>query len=193
MELGLTPEAAPSGDSANNESSAQGETEYFNKTAIGFWHYTSRFNDLDPAITGSYSSEGIYFIAERTLMTETANASQGLSGFVRLGTASKEVNQVDWTGSAGLRYHGLFDGRDDDLAGIAVTYNHASDTYRRLNIGATGDQTQVEGTYRAQINPWLALQPTLQFISHPNMKIAPNGNPALQNVWIAGTRIEINF
>jgi porin len=182
MELGLTPETP-----------AQDETEYFNKTAIGFWHYTSRFNDLDPAITQTRSNQGIYFIAERTLMTEQADASQGLSGFVRFGTASKEVNQADWTGSVGLRYHGLFDGRDDDLAGIALTYNHASDTFRRLNVGAVSAQTQVEATYRAQINPWFALQPTLQFISDPNMKIDPNGNPALQNVWVVGTRIEINL
>ena len=130
LELGLTPVAT-----------AQDDSEYFNKTAIGFWHYTSRFNDLDPAITQSHSNQGIYFIAERTLMTEKANASHGLSGFVRAGTASKEVNQADWTGSVGLRYRGLFDGRGDDIAGIAVTYNHASDTFRRLNIGALSNQT----------------------------------------------------
>ena len=202
VELGYTPQEGSEppfptehpGDPVPPETKIHEESETFNKTAIGFWNYTARFDDLiDVNALGIRPSYGAYFLAERTLFVEKDHPSQGLSGFVRFGTASKDVHQADWTGSLGLRYHGLCDGRDDDIAGIAVTYNHASDKFRQLVAGTASNQTQVEATYRAQIKPWFALQPTLQFISNPNMKIDANGNPTLQNVWIIGTRAEIAF
>jgi len=170
-----------------HETKVHEESETFNKTAIGFWRYSTQFDDpIDVGV--SRPSEGVYVLAERTLHVEKDHPSQGLSGFVRLGTASKDLHQADWTGSTGLRYHGLCDGRDDDIAGIAITYNHASDKFKLLNVGvATSNQTQVEATYRAQIKPWFALQPTLQYILHPNMVTT------LPNVWIIGARAEISF
>jgi porin len=200
-EFGFTPQegseppfkAAQPGELVEPETKVHEESESFNKTAIGFWHYSASFSDPDPAISQLRSSEGFYFLAERTLMPKKDHPSQGLSGFVRFGTASRDIHQADWIGSVGLRYHGLIEGRDDDITGIAVTYNHASDKFRQLNVGAADNQTQVEATYRAQIKPWFALQPTLQYIANPNMKIDSTGNPTLKNVWIIGARAEINF
>jgi len=184
LEFGLTPQSEAPADAKGQE-----EAEVFNKTALGLWHNTASFADLDPAVTQLRSSEGVYFLAERTLSVKKDHPAQGLSGFVRFGTASKDVHQSDWTGSVGLRYHGLFDGRDDDIAGIAVTYNHASDKFRTFGptLNATNNQTQFEATYRAQLKPWFALQPTLQYIANPNM------NPTLKNVWILGARAEISL
>jgi porin len=179
----------PQRDEASPESSPQSnheEGEFFNKTAIGFWHYSARFNDLDPANTSLHPSQGAYFLAERTLAVEKDHPAQGLSGFVRFGMANKDINQSDWTGSLGLRYHGMIANRDDDIAGIAVTVSHASNKYRFLN-NAESSQTDVEATYRAQIYPWLALQPTLQYIANPNM------DAALGNSWVVGTRLEVTF
>lgn len=172
------------------ETKVHEESETFNKTAIGFWRYSARIDDpIDLDTIGNpvrRISEGIYFLAERTLMVEKNHPSQGLSGFARFGTASRDIHQADWTGSLGLRYHGLFSGRDDDIAGVAITVNHASGKYRRLN-NADSSQTSVEATYRAQLNPWFALLPTLHYFHNPNM------DPALKNAWIAGVRAEINF
>lgn len=198
MEFGSTPQdssgspfnAAQPGELIEPETKVHEKAETFNKTAIGFWRYTAQFDDLvdldtsgNPVRRPGY---GIYFLSERTLRVEKDHPAQGLSGFVRFGTASRDIHQADWTGSVGLRYHGLLEGRDDDIAGIAVTYNHTSDKYRRVN-NAESSQINVEATYRAQINPWFALQPTLQFIANPNM------DPALQNLWIMGIRGEFNF
>lgn len=177
IELGYTPQ--------ENE-----ESEFFNKTAIGFWRYSARFDDLSDVDAAGNPlrriSQGAYFLAERTLHAENDHPAQGLSGFVRFGTASPDIHQADWTGSLGLRYQGLIDGRDDDIAGIAVTINHASNKYRLIN-SSDNSEINVEATYRAQIKPWLALQPTVQYISNPNM------DPTLQDAWIAGIRTEINF
>ena len=195
LEFGYTPQdgtgpSSPSGQSAPDAQTEGEESEYFNKTAIGFWHYSARLDDLIDVDVASnpvrHPSQGVYFLAERTLMVEKDHPSQGLSGFIRFGTASRDVHQADWVGSLGLRYHGLFSGRDDDIAGIAITVNHASDKYRRLN-NADSSQTSVEATYRAQINPWFALLPTLQYFHNPNM------DPALKNAWVIGARVEVHF
>lgn len=161
----------------------------FNKTAIGLWRYSARAADL---VTGDPRRDrGFYFMAERTLRAEQDDHVQGLSGFVRLGTVNKDAYQADWSGSVGLIYQGLFDGRDDDTAGIAVTTSHASGKYRdsQLILGNATDssETVVEITYSAQLQPWLAVQPTVQRIINPGM------DATLRDAWVAGVRLEVAF
>jgi len=170
-EFGYTPEVA--------------EGQY-DKVAVGLWRYTARAAGLDPAVAAQHADQGAYVIAERTLMVEQGDAAQGLSGFVRYGFVNKNVYQADWSGSIGLNYQGLFDGRDADAAGIAVTTSNASRKYRLLN-GSESSETVVELTYRAQLQPWLAIQPSLQYIANPNM------DPALKDAWVVGFRIEASF
>jgi porin len=170
-EFGYTPEVA--------------EGQY-SKTAIGLWRYTARAADLDPAVANLHADQGAYVLAERTLMAEEGDPAQGLSGFARWGFVNKDVYQADWSGSIGLNYQGLIAGRDEDAAGIAVTTSHASGKYRLLN-GSKPSETIVELTYRAQVNGWLAVQPTLQYIANPNM------DPALKDAWVAGARLEASF
>jgi porin len=180
IELGYTPHSKNT--DVNND---QEPAEIFNKIAIGFWRYTPQFDAID----GSglrHNNQGVYVLAERTLFTESAHPSHGLAGFVRFGVASEKVNIADWTSSVGLRYHGLINGRDDDVAGLAVTVNHAGDSYRQTN-SSERQEIDVEATYRAQIKPYFAVQPTLQFIDTPNM------DSTIQNVWIVGSRFEVEF
>ena len=170
----------------------QEEAEFFNKTAIGFWNYTARADDQDPANVDTSGNplrrrnQGAYFLAERILMVEKEHPSQGLSGFVRFGVANKDIYHAGGRGSLGLHYHGLIDGYDDDIAAIGVTVSRASNAYQRINASLSRE-TSIEATYRAQVMPWLALQPTLQYVSHPNM------NPATKDTWVAGIRIEAAF
>lgn len=166
------------------------EGKSFNKTAFGLWGYSARANDLvDVDALGNpirRRDQGFYFLAERTLHAEQNDPAQGLSGFVRFGTANKDVYQADRSGSLGLHYQGLFDGRDDDTAGIAVTSSHASSKYRQLNA-SDSSETVVEVTYRAQLKPWLAVQPMVQRIINPNM------DTTLRDAWVAGMRLEVAF
>lgn len=175
----------------------------YNKTSFGLWRYSARANDLvDVDVLGNpvqRIDQGFYVLAERTLFSEQGNAGQGLSGFVRFGTASKDIDRglvnnaptVDWSGSLGLNYQGLFDGRDDDAAGIAVTTSHASSKYRnaQLALGNVFDsyETVVELTYRAQLQSWLAVQPVVQRIFNPNM------DGTIRDAWVVGARLEAAF
>lgn len=166
------------------------EGKSFNKTAIGLWRYSTRADDLvDVDDLGNplrRTDQGFYFLAERTLRAEQDDPAQGLSGFARFGTVNKDVYQADWSGSLGLIYQGLFDGRDDDTAGIAVTTSHASSKYRQLNASDSAE-TVVELTYRMQLQPWLSVQPLVQRIFNPNM------DAALRDAWVAGIRLEVVF
>lgn len=162
--------------------SAQGKS--LNKTALGLWRYSAHATDL---VNGEpRPDQGYYFLAEHTLHAEQYDPAQGLSGFVRFGTANKNVYQADWSGSLGLNYQGLFEGRDVDAAGIAVTTSHAGSRYRQLNASGSYE-TVVEISYRAQFQPWLAAQPMVQRIFNPNM------DTTLGQVWVAGMRLEVAF
>ncbi|MCE9633421.1 MAG: carbohydrate porin [Methylophilales bacterium] len=187
VEFGWTPQSETPVAKAEEEVEV---AETFHKTAVGFWRYSSRFDDLSD-IDGNGNpvrrhSQGAYLLTEHSLYTEPDHPAQGLSGFFRLGFASEDIHQVDWTSSIGFRYHGLFEGRDDDIAGAAITLNHASDKYKLLNTSES-HETDLELTYRAQIKPWLALQPSLQVIVHPNM------DKTVDDAWVLGLRTEIEF
>jgi porin len=162
---------------------ADEEAENFNKTAIGFWRYSNTFDDID-GLGGRSKSQGAYVLSEQTLWHETGSKTQGLTGFVRFGVASEDVNAIDWTGSLGVYYRGLINGRDDDTAGIAVTVIHASKAFT-----STGDfkhkETGLELAYRAQIKPWLAIQPTLQGVFNTGL------DPSIDDALIIGTRVEL--
>ncbi|MCK9202237.1 MAG: carbohydrate porin [Gallionella sp.] len=160
----------------------------YNKISLGLWRYSARADDLvDVDVLGNpvqRIDQGFYVLAERTLFAEQGNAGQGLSGFFRFGTVNKDVYQADWSGSLGLNYQGLFDGRDDDAAGIAVTTSHASAKYRLANA-AEASETVVEFTYRAQLQSWLAVQPVVQRIFNPNM------DGTIRDAWAVGARLEV--
>lgn len=162
--------------------------EGYDKTAFGLWRYSARFDDLtETDALGAplrRVSAGWYALAERTLRAEEQDAAQGLAGFVRFGAVSADIHQSDWSASLGLRYMGLLDGRDEDVAGVATTISHASSKYRSLNQSAEFESV-VEATYRIQLRPWLAVQPLLQYIASPNM------DKRIPAASIVGTRIEI--
>ena len=174
VELGYTPQFE-----------SKEASKVFNKTAVGFWRYSSQFDAIDGDLS-RHHNQGAYVLAERTLYLEPGQHVQGLAGFVRFGVASDAVNQADWTGSLGLRYHGLIPGRDDDIAGLAVTVNHAGDRYRVAN-GSERQETDVEATYRIQATPYFAVQPTVQLIVNPSMDFT------IKNAWVVGTRFEVEF
>jgi porin len=167
----------------------------YDKTAIGLWRYSARASDLvDLDVFGNpvqRVDQGFYVLAERTLQAEEGQSGQGLSGFLRFGTVNKDAYQADWSASLGLNYQGLFDGRDDDAAGIAVTASPAGTKYRLSQsiLGNITDsyETVVELTYRAQLQPWLAIQPSLQRIFNPNM------DAAIRDAWAAGVRLEVSL
>ncbi len=169
-------------------------TEPFGKFAIGVWHYTSKFDDLvdvdgagDPIRRNNNS--GVYFIAEQSLYHEQVDTSQGLAAVLRYGVANADVNRFDQALYVGAVYTGLIAGRDNDQLGFSFGIAHNGAKYRQsqrdAGTPAQENETGLELTYRAQITPWLAIQPDIQYIIHPNT------DPQLSNATVIGVRLEI--
>jgi porin len=164
------------------------------KYTIGAWFYTSAFTeDQRNAITGrlvrSTANNGIYFLAEQIVFAE--QEAQGLALFTRLGLANGSINQYNYNFSAGVVYTGVFPERDADRLGIAFTHANNSSDYRLATLlsgssVATGELA-IEFTYRAQVTPWLAVQPDYQYIIHPGT------DPLIENASVFGTRFEVGF
>jgi porin len=159
----------------------------YHKYAFGFWGYSESFE----AITGkgeTGKSRGVYFLTDHRLTVEKDDSNQGLNAFLRLGTASHKVNQLDFYLGAGFSYTGLIPGRDEDLTGIAVSYAQNGKAFR--DVGGQGvekSETFIEWVYHMQVLPWLVLKPGIQYF------INPGTDPTVKNAFITLIRSEISF
>jgi len=171
------------------------ETQEFNsdffKLSVGGWYYTSKFEKLhtDNIHKIQKGNYGVYISAEKFLLSKSENSSQGLAGFLRIGFADNNVNQVNAYYGAGLTYTGLIPGRDEDIIGLAIA--SISNNPKYINVMAQQDfrveefEHIVELTYIFNVTSWLKIQPDIQYVI----------NPALCNCntysFAYGTRVEL--
>jgi len=162
------------------------------KVAIGYWSYSKSYDDLvdsDPAGNPlQRTNQGTYLLMENSVY-RSEDRERDAAIFVRYGRAEKDVNTFDYSASTGLRVRGLIAGRADDFFGIAATRANASKKFQLaqkfIGINIPGNETAVEVTYRAQLKPWLVMQPNVQRIFNPGLA------PALKNVTLIGLQCEI--
>lgn len=194
-ELSLHPAIPGSGLVVKQSEKNESKYEPTSKYSIGFWRYTSKTDDLlafgadgNPV---RHNNQGIYALLEQSLFHEKEDPAQGLTVFVRGGLTRNSVNISDRFVSAGLNYKGLLPGRDEDQFGIAIAKAYAGSKHKQAMSDAATPcenfEAALELTYRAQITPWLAIQPDIQFIMNPGF------DPNIKNSWVAGSRIEISF
>ena len=97
-------------------------------TDFGVWYHTSthfadqRFDILGLSLANS-NSAGIPLRRRRPRS----------SGFIRAGSASNDLNLVNFYGDAGLVYKGLLPGRSEDKIGIAVAHANIGKSARQLD------------------------------------------------------------
>lgn len=163
--------------------------------SVGVWGYTAQFDhliELDPsgAPRRRGGNVGAYVEAEHKLYSPH-NDDRGLWAFARYGIAEAEINQHGAYLGFGAAYQGLIDGRPDDILGLAFAHARNGKTFRRAQAlaGAPVEkhETNIELTYRAQLTPWLAVQPDAQWV------INPGTDPTLRNALVVGFRFEVGF
>lgn len=168
----------------------------YGKFGIGGWLYTSEFDDLlevdnagEPVKRSGNS--GFYVFAEQTVYRESGDPGQGLAFFARFGVADERMNQFGSYFGAGLVATGPFPGRDEDQIGFALASAQNGDNFKKAqeNAGASVDDSELtlEFIYRAQLTPWLAIQPDMQYVINPCV------DPEADNAFIIGTRFEVSF
>jgi porin len=168
----------------------------FLRAALGAWHYTTDFDDLlktdaqgDPR--RRQGTQGIYGLLEGSLFSEPGQLTQGLSGFLRLGMADEDVNQVRYYAGGGLVYTGLFPSRDEDVLGLGVSAAFNGDRFEAAqeSAGAPVDSHElaVELTYWVPVLPWFSVQFDAQYIKNPST------DPMLGNASLVGLRYHVIF
>lgn len=170
--------------------------ERFFRVALGGWFYTTEFDDqLEMDDSGNPlrrdGTHGIYGFAEAELFSETEDPTQGLSSYIRAGWADEDVNQIEYYLGGAFVYTGLFPTRDLDVMGFGISVGFNGDKFKTVQRQAgspvRNQEVALEWTYRAQIFPWLAVQPDVQYI------INPATDPSIDNVLVAGFRYESVF
>jgi len=155
----------------------------------GLWYDPQPKANSDYADAGrSYRDDvGFYLSCDQMLAKENANSedSQGLGAFFRYGYANSKRNDIANFWSFGFQYQGLLEGRDDDVLGVGfaqgIFSNKASATY-------TDDYENVlELYYSAQVTPWLAVSPSIQYIANPG------GDKTTSDAVVLGVRVQVSF
>ena len=172
-----------------------GELEYsserIHKLALGAWSYTAAFERIDAPLHTAPAPErgnrGFYAHLDTRLGTL---GEVEFDGALRAGTAEAHFNAVDqYVGLAFTARH-LSAARPGDSLGVGVAQARLGDHYRTLRSfegqPASAGETVFELVYRAELTPWLALLPNVQFVSDPG------ADPMVGNAWLAGLRFEIS-
>jgi porin len=135
------------------------------KLALGGWYNSGEFDSADGEIMRANS--GTYAVGQTLLYSEDDAYERGLGGFFQIGQADDNRNFNSWYFGGGLRYRGLFNSRPEDIIGIGVGRAQIGSVYRENNPGTDPFEGNGELTYRAVINSWLTVQPSLQLIRNP--------------------------
>jgi porin len=166
---------------------------YDRKIAVGVWHYTASFPDIaDTVPSGSAvmrrGSTGAYLIADQSLWRTASGGPRLLSGFAELGLGDSRVNRVGRYIGGGLTLADPLPRRAGDQLGIAAAVALVGSHYKRT-LGsaarAAAAEAAVELTYLAQITPWLAAQPDMQYV------FAPGGARSTHNAVVPGIRVAL--
>ena len=138
---------------------------------------------------------------------EPGSGDNGLNLFMRIGGAPADRNLIGFYVDGGAAYKGLFAGRSNDVAGVAVGYANVSGEARGFDSdvnafnGTDGplrdSETVVELTYDARICGWWRIQPDVQFVFSPGGNAAdpndPTGQGAIPDAAVLGVRTAISF
>jgi len=137
------------------------------RLGVGGWGHTGSFSRVDG--TGMENgTTGFYLVFDQTLWQEDPNDQdneQGVGVFFQLGWADEEVSQAELHLGGGVTWIGPIPGRDDDIAGIGVTWVSFSD---EPNAGFTENaETAFELFYKIKVFDWVSIKPDIQYIMNP--------------------------
>lgn len=104
-----------------------------------------------------------------------------LTLFARYGRSDEDVYEVNQAWSAGGQYAGLFQGRDEDVLGLAYGQIKA--------VGAVADSQErlAEVYYKYKVSEQIEVAPVLQYL------VNPSGNSGADDVLALALRTQISF
>lgn len=117
----------------------------------------------DPNITFN-NNHGVYMGYDQLIFKESPDKDddQGLGVFGQYGWAQEDRNQVPNYIGAGLAYKGLIPHRDNDITDAGMARAIFSPC-----LEGRGAETAIEFFHKAQVTPYIKIQPDLQYIVNP--------------------------
>lgn len=163
---------------------------YAGKLAVGVWHYTTTFDRLVPAgsRTTQHGATCYYAVADRTVAHDPHDSDRSLSLFAQLGVGDPDVARFGRYLGAGAVLAGPFASRRQDELGLAIAVARNGRPYRQQQTPhpTTATERSIELSYLAQTTDWLAVQPDLQYVVHPDT------GPAVRNALVFTLRFELS-
>ena len=148
---------------------------------VGGYYDTERLTDFDSG-KSKRGTWGVYGMAQQMLYSENDRYSEGLSGFLALSYAPPDVNAMQFMAAGGLSYQGLIPNRPEDSLSLIGAYGLFSD-----DLSGQDGETLLELNYRAQIAPWIYVQPDMQYI------IDPDGRSDIDDALVLGFALGVVF
>lgn len=155
------------------------------RLAVGAWYHSGIFTQFDGNTENG--TEGFYVLFEQQIWSENPDIEdddQGMNFMIQYGYADEDVSEVAHHLGAGLIAVGPLAGRDNDSAGLYVSFVDLSDAN---GAGFTDDETALELYYKYQLTPYASIKPDIQYI------INPSGDSNVDDVLIGMLRFEVTF
>ncbi len=130
--------------------------------------------------SGSWAA---YYNFDQFLYTTTADGSQGIGIFGRIGLGDPNTNILEQFYSFGIAGQGMLPGRDRDRYGIGFYYTNFSSKLPEIIL--SGDEIGLEVFYNIAATPWLFVTPDIQVIE-------PAGKRAT-TAFLSGVRVQMCF
>ena len=144
---------------------------------FGGWHYTTRFDALDPAQPAAVS-RGAYAMMEGAV-------GRGVTMWLRIGAADARANPIAaYLGGGAVAKLGNW------RLGVAAAHARLGEAARRTLFApdrARRAETVIELTGQHPVTPWLQVQPDLQYVIHPGW------DRTIPNALVAGLRISLAY
>jgi porin len=187
---------------------------------VGAWYHNGSFGDQRYDTNGvplaSPASNGIgaqhrgnysfYAVVDQMVWRPDPDGPRALGVFARAMYAPTDQNLIRASANLGVTLKAPFKGRDNDTAGLALTYIKVSDQVRgfdqdvsNLNPGTfaplRSSETVLEATYQYQVTPWWMLQADAQYTWNPGGGIVNPNDPGqkIKNEFVLGVRTTIDF
>jgi len=147
----------------------------------GVWHHSRASESFLTPGQEFEDNYGLHCETQQMLYAEdpdVGDEGQGLFAFLQYGWAPNDRNDISQYFGGGFVCHGPFRGRDEDSVGVAFAHVIFTDEMPQAD-----NETAVEVFYSLQWNPWIRIQPDLQYIAHPSGEF--------RDAFVFGTRFEI--
>ena len=111
-----------------------------------------------------------YFQANQPVYRERAGSDRGLDAAFGVSTSPSDKAKIPTQYTAGLIYHAPLAFRTKDSIALGLVSSPISSAFNKYTVANGGtalkNETVIEFNYKAQVTPWLSIQPVYQHYSH---------------------------